>query len=288
MANPLKSYANNKFSQFGEDGIIKRIFEVLPLSQTYWCVEFGAWDGMHLSNTYELVANQNWKGILIEGSPKKFSDLIRTYKNNKRATLINQFISFQGPNTLDKILQQTPIPINFDLLSIDIDGNDYHIWESLKVYQPKVVIIEFNPSIPSDIEFVQQKDFNLNQGNSLRSIIKLGKQKGYELIATTDNNGIFVQKLYFDLFGIPDNNITVLWDTEKPAARVFQLYDGTLVLSERFKLLWHNTYVDPLDLQILPKSMRFYGSSPHKKGIAKMLVRILKFTYLKLRPREKK
>ena len=71
MKNKLKQYAENKHSQFGEDGIIQKVFEVLPDQKEKWCVEFGAWDGKFLSNTHELIANHNWKGVLIEGNKKK-------------------------------------------------------------------------------------------------------------------------------------------------------------------------------------------------------------------------
>ncbi len=278
MTNKLKQYANNKFSQFGEDGIIEKIFEILPEKKEYWCVEFGAWDGKFLSNTYELIAYKNWKGILIEGNSNKFPALISTYKNNNNAILINKLVSIEGINTLDNIFEKTDIPVDFDLLSIDIDGNDYYIWESLKNYQPKVVIIEFNPSIPSDIDFIQEKKFDLNHGNSLLSLIKLGKLKGYELIATTYCNGFFVRKEFFGLFEINDNDITSMWDTEFSAPRIFQLYDGTLVLSKEFKLIWHNKYVNKFDLQALPKSIRIFGDSTNNvKGILKKVLRKIYF-----------
>ena len=275
IPNKLNHYANNKFSQNGEDGIIEKIFNILPKQAEYWCVEFGAWDGKHLSNTYELIANNNWKGILIEGNPKKFPSLIRNYKNNKNAILINKLVSFEGINTLDNIFKETNIPMDFDLLSIDIDGNDYHVWKSLKNYHPKVVIIEFNPSIPSDIEFIQEKNFAVNHGNSLLSLKKLGKIKGYELISTTVCNGIFVRKEFFDLFEISDNSINSLWETEIAAPRIFQLFDGTLVLSEKFKLIWHDKYIKPLDLQILPKFLRTFGDSTNTMGIYKRIRRMI-------------
>jgi hypothetical protein len=63
------------------------------------------------------------------------------------------------------------------LLTIDIDGNDYHIWDSMQKYQPKVVIIEYNPTIPNDIKFIQEANFDVNQGSSLRAKIELGGKK---------------------------------------------------------------------------------------------------------------
>lgn len=277
MKNELHRYANDKFSQNGEDGILEKIFSILP-PRDKWCVEFGAWDGKYLSNTYELIANQNWNGVLIEGNPKKFPDLIATHGRNEKAVLLNKFISFDGPDRLDAILAQTRIPKDFDLLSVDIDGNDYHVWESLTEYRPKLVVIEFNPSIPADIEFVQEKNTEINHGNSLLSLIKLGKQKGYELIATTACNGFFVRKELFDLFRIEDNSIGAMWDSPD-APRVFQLFDGTLVLSHEFNMIWHNQRVGQYDLQIFPKSIRIFSDSKNAKGLLTKIIRKLYFRF---------
>lgn len=262
MTNKLKDYSKNKYSQFGEDGIIERVFDILPTKEEYWCVEFGAWDGKYLSNTYELIAHKGWKGTLIEGNSKKIPDLKNSYSDNENATLINKLVSYEGKDTLDNILKTTSTPSNFDLLSIDIDGNDYHVWESLQDYKPNLVIVEFNPSIPSDIEFIQEKNLNINHGNSLLSLVNLGKKKGYELIATTTVNGFFIRKELFDLFNIKDNSIAALWDTEISAPRIFQLYDGTLALSSKFELIWHRKLVDIFDLQILPKEQRSFSDKP--------------------------
>ena len=268
----------NVSSQFGEDGIIQRIFEILPKQEVYWCVEFGAWDGKFLSNTYELISSHGWSGVLIEGNKSKFPQLQKTYAGNNNVTLINKLVQFEGTDTLDNILAQTKIPADFDLLSIDIDGNDYHVWDSLQKYFPRIVIVEFNPSIPGDVEFVQQKKFSINHGNSLLSMIKLGKSKGYEIIATTACNAFFVKKEYFDLFEIADNSISEIWETEKEAPRVFQLYDGTLVLTEEFTMIWGKDKVDKYDLQKYPRFVRHFGDSTSGKGL-----KVLKKIYYKLR-----
>lgn len=67
MIKNLNSYQKNIYSQFGEDGIIQRIFEILPVTDEKWCVELGAWDGIYLSNTHHLIKNKQWNGVLIEG-----------------------------------------------------------------------------------------------------------------------------------------------------------------------------------------------------------------------------
>jgi hypothetical protein len=264
--NPLSQFSANVTSQFGEDGILKRIFEIMPDSDK-WCVEFGAWDGKFLSNCYNLLANFEWRGVMIEANKTKFKALKKTYENNSNTCLINLFVNFEGKNKLDNLLKKIPIPKNFDLLSIDIDGNDYYIWESLKDYSPKVVVIEFNPTIPSDIEFIQKRDFKINQSSSILSINKLGRAKGYELIGTTECNAIFVKAEYFRLFGIENNDPAVLWDKEIDPPRVFQLFDGTLVLTKEFELWWNGIKVDKYDLQKLPKFYRFFIDSQGIKGV---------------------
>jgi len=198
---------------------------------------------------------------MIEANKNKFLELQNNYQDNSKAYLINRYIEFEGKNRLDSVLKDTPIPKDFDLLSIDIDGNDYYVWESFIEYRPKIVVIEFNPTIPSDIEFIQERNMKINQGSSLLSINILAQSKGYELIGTTNWNAIYVIKEYFELFGIENNNPSVIWDTEDEAPRIFQLFDGTIVLSKEFDLLWSGLKVNKLDLQKLPKQKRVYDDS---------------------------
>ncbi len=152
--NWLLRFSGNVYSQFGEDGIIEKIVSMLPVSG--WCVEFGAWDGKHLSNTHLLLSQKGWSGVLIESDPKKYQDLRATYVGNERVICLNRKVSFDGDDLLDNILESTPAPRELDLLSIDIDGNDYHVWKSVIRYRPKIVVIEFNNTIPNCIEFIRR------------------------------------------------------------------------------------------------------------------------------------
>lgn len=275
--NWLVSYARNIYSQSGEDGVLEEIFKILP-DQNNWCVEFGAWDGKHLSNTYNLIKNKGWYGVLIEGSKKRFGELNNTYKGNTNVIAVNKMVDYEGPTSIDSILGQTAIPIDFDLISIDIDGNDYHIWDSIIIYKPKMVVIEFNNTIPNDIEFIQEKNVKVNQGNSLLSLTKLAKTKDYELICVTDCNAFYVRKEYFPLFQIKDNSVNALF-TGTIAPRVFQLYDGTLVLTDKLTLYWQrNIEVNEKNLQIIPKIFRFLDDGHYPS-----LLYYLKRIYFKLR-----
>lgn len=256
--NNLTKFGKNIYSQFGEDGIIERIFKVVkPTQNDRWCVEFGAWDGIEYSNTRNLIKNKGWCAVLIEPVTRRFKDLEKNNQGNERVILFNRFIRFSGKDSLDNIFSSTPIPKDFDLLSIDIDGNDFHMWESLRKYKPKVVVIEMNPTIPPDIEFVQPKDFRVNQGNSLLSLYKLGKKKGYELVACTETNAFFVLRKYFSLFGLKDNSPEVMMP-KKCLTQFYQLFDGTIVLSGCKRLLWHGIELDDERIQVVPKYLRHF------------------------------
>ena len=251
----FEEYAKDVTSQSGEDGILARIFELIP-NGNKWCCEFGAWDGKKYSNTYQLIANNDWSGVLIEADPSKVVDLRKTYENNDRVVLINAFVEFEGENVLDNLLGKTGIPNDFDLLSIDIDGNDYHVWAALKHYKPKVVIIEFNQSIPNHVEFVQEARPDVCHGNSLLSLTKLAQTKGYELVAVTETNAIYVLSELFALFGLTDNSLSAMRPFSPYTTDIFQMYDGTVVLAGNQTMIWHGVNMPSQKFQIVPRYLR--------------------------------
>ena len=157
-------YKKNTFSQFGEDGIIEEIFKRLSDVSDKRCCEFGAWDGKLLSNTCNLITNHNYEAILIEADKKKFDELNVNFPD-KKIIKINKFVNFSGENSLDNILENNSFNKDFDFLSIDIDGCDYWILESLSKFTPKVICIEFNPSIPNKVEFIQEKNMKIRWKN---------------------------------------------------------------------------------------------------------------------------
>lgn len=81
----LSDYSKKIYSQNGEDGIIDQILKMIPENKkTNWCVEFGAWDGKHLSNTYNLIHNKNYSAVLIEGDQKKHKELVKNFESNQK------------------------------------------------------------------------------------------------------------------------------------------------------------------------------------------------------------
>lgn len=253
----LLDFRADVYSQTGEDGIIGKILELLP-DRDYWCVEFGAWDGVFLSNVRNLIEQAGYSAILIEASKDKYAELVRTYAQYEKVICVNKCVGFSDEDGLDGILKGTPIPRDFDFLSIDVDGNDYHIWQAISEYRSKVVCIEFNPTIPSEVRFVQEPDPSVNQGASLLALVELGKEKGYELISVLPFNAFFVKSEYFGLFEIEDNSPAVLRKTLDYVTFLFSGYDGKIFLRGNGTLPWHRVEIRESRIQRLPAVLRKY------------------------------
>lgn len=193
-ANLIK-YQKNVYSQNGEDGVLEEIFKRLKISDG-WACEFGAWDGKHLSNAFNLVKNKNWKCVMIEADSNKFQDLLKTAEEYTNIVPIHSTVHYsEGKGVkLDETLKQTEIPKNFDLLSIDVDSCDYHIWKSLKNYNPKVVVIEHSGL---DMYIIQREGAvhkkDIDGSTSFHPIKELGDSKNYALLCDTGNM-FFIRK----------------------------------------------------------------------------------------------
>ena len=214
------NYKKDFFSQNGEDGIIEKILEDLNIKENLYVCEFGAWDGKFLSNTFNLVQKRNANALMIEGNESRFDSLLKTSKKYPTIIPVNKFICSTGNNSLDSILDQNKFPIDFDLLSIDIDSNDLEIWENLKKYKPKIVIIEINSSIIPGIKQRHNPVKNHN-GNSFSSTLEVAYQKGYIPIVHTGNLILLKKELLNkinlenDLINNPNNLFIYDWVNKK-------------------------------------------------------------------------
>ena len=193
LSKPFDSYLHNVYSQNGEDGVIAELLQRLArgsVDLSNWCVEYGAWDGKHLSNTFALV-EKGWKAVYIEGDSLKYKDLLATVERYPGIVPVEAFVARESgdPSSLGELLANTPLPKNFDLLSIDIDSYDLETWEGLNSYEPKLVVIEINSSIPPGT--FHRCDENMS-GNSFSSTLEVAHHKGYELVCHTGNM-IFVK-----------------------------------------------------------------------------------------------
>lgn len=258
----LLNHRSNFRSQYGEDGIIQKIFEIIGGPQKKYFVEFGAWDGEYLSNTFNLFKNHEWAGCYIEGGKKKYNALKKKYHSfNKIETICAYVEDGTKKNSLSSLLKKTNTPKNFDLLSIDIDGNDYNVWRDFQNYHPTVVIIEYNQTIPHNIDYIDNEGKSYI-GSSCLSLSKLGKEKGYELICCTESNCFFIKKELYPLFNIKDNSPEKL-QLRKDCFVVLN-YSGELVFSNeeffpnKIKRVVYNRLKKRIKNLIFGKRTHFY------------------------------
>lgn len=183
-------------SQNGEDGVLEAIFDRIGV-RTWWCVEVGAHDGMTNSNTWQFRMKHGWTGVLIEQD----KNLIPKLQENSGDDDIIVHGTVDAVNSLDRILLQTLIPRNFDLLSIDVDGNDQELWRSLKHYKPRVVVIEVDSS----------QEPHMDHKSGIKSAVALAKARGYELALHT-GNAIFVEQRYIKVLNINPEKWSDLFD----------------------------------------------------------------------------
>jgi hypothetical protein len=269
----LADHASDTYSQSGEDGVIAKILSLLPESDR-WCVEFGAWDGIHLSNVRRLILEQGYRAVMIEGSETKYRSLVANYAGNASVHPVHGFVGFGAEDGLDAILSRYEIPKNFDFLSIDIDGNDYHVWNAIHEYRPKVVCVEFNPTVPTEVEFVQAADPRVSQGSSLLSLVELARAKQYELVCVLHVNAFFVDSKYFPRFDIADNGPHALRRDLSAVTWLFSGYDGTVHLAGQRKLPWHGVVIEERKVQALPRPLRRFPDRYTPVHVA--LFRVLK------------
>lgn len=203
------------YAQGTEEAVLLRVFErIEPVSRS--CVEFGAGDGLRNSNTALLLREHGFSGVLIEGSDYRFGRLQEHWGQAEQVRIVKAVVQ---PDDVEAIFAAAGVPEDLDLLSIDIDGNDYWVWRAIERYRPRVVVIEYNPYYEPPRRWVMKYaaehvwDGSTYYGASLESLCALGKTKGYELIGCdhNGNNAFFVQRALFDRFGIEDNSPQTLY-----------------------------------------------------------------------------
>lgn len=251
----LLEHRSDTYSQCGEDGVLRKVRGMLP-DCNGWCVEFGAGNGQTLSNTRALIED-GYGAVLIEPHRPTFTELRNLYADVLGIITLNCYVGWGSEDGLDSILSATPIPEDFDLLCIDIDGNDYHAWAAVERYRPKAVLVEFNPTIPSHVRFVQPADPDVYQGASILSLVELGKAKGYELICVFDWNALFVRADDYPLFGLLTNAPNALRTELGHLTWLYSGYDGQVFLAGQTCLPWHpGTRLNEEDMQPLPRWLR--------------------------------
>ncbi|EDZ62224.1 hypothetical protein SMGD1_0509 [Sulfurimonas gotlandica GD1] len=222
--NSLEDVEFKVYSQWGDDGIIQYLINNIDIPNKIF-IEFGVQNYTE-SNTRFLLQNDNWSGLVMDGS----EEAINYIKNDEihwkyDLTAKKAFITKDNINKL--IIEYTTIK-NIGLLSIDIDGNDYWIWENIECISPRIVICEYNANFGREkaVTIPYKDDFyrtsahfsNLYFGASYKALLLLSEKKGYKFVGcnSNGNNMYFVKKEYSDGF---DNLETRFIDSKFKEAR---------------------------------------------------------------------
>ncbi|KKP40258.1 MAG: hypothetical protein UR30_C0005G0039 [Candidatus Peregrinibacteria bacterium GW2011_GWC2_33_13] len=219
----INDYEFKVFSQWGEDGIIQYLINKIPIKNKIF-VEFGV-ENYKESNTRFLLQNNNWSGLVIDGSEQnikqiKSEDIYWRYNLKAEHSFITR-------DNINEIILNSGIKGDIGILSIDIDGNDYWVWESINVVSPAIVICEYNSLFGSSDKIVipYKENFERNKehysmlyfGASISAFNFLAEKKGYSLVGSNlaGNNLFFVRN---DLV----NNLKVLTPQEAYQKSMFR------------------------------------------------------------------
>lgn len=205
----LNRHEAQVFSQNGEDGVIAEIFGRIGVVDRVF-VELGAGNGMENNTTYLLF--QGWSGFWFDGEESNVQAIRKSFEQAARKNRLAVAREFFTAERAAEILSQHRVPREFDLLSLDIDRNTSWIWRNLGEFRPRVVVIEYNASIPPQDEWEiaycadATWDGTLYFGAGLRSLQKIGEKLGYVLVGCelSGTNAFFVRKdLASDKFSAP-------------------------------------------------------------------------------------
>ena len=199
----IKNVGFRNFSQFDEDGILLYIFSIIG-AQNKTFIDIGSSDGIN-SNCANFAINHGWHGLFIDGNDKTINFGKKFYQQHPDTNLYPpKFIcSFVQKENINQIIKKANFNREIDLLSIDIDGNDYWIWKALDCVSPMVVIIETNIEfgtqsivVPYDKNHIYPGKHPQYIGASVKAMIKLAHKKGYRLVATNlyGFNTIYIKK----------------------------------------------------------------------------------------------
>jgi len=140
----LSKFERSVYSQGGEDGVLEKVFELIEPTSRF-AIEFGCADGVTGSNVRHLITNLGWSGLLMDGDTKALEKARKAYEGFPKAKIVEAWVY---PGNVETLFEKNGVPRDLDLLVIDIDSNDYYVWQAVHDYRPKVVLIEFNAGFP--------------------------------------------------------------------------------------------------------------------------------------------
>lgn len=179
----LERHGFRSFSQNDEDGILQEIFRRIGAANRTF-VEFGVQDGLQ-TNT-RLLLYQGWRGLWIEADRAAYARMLHAFDAEVAARQLQVLNTFVTAESISGLIDSARLG-ELDLLSIDIDGNDYWIWDAIQ-FKPRVVVIEYNAKFRPPTKWIMQYNpehrwnYSDYHGASLESLNALARQKGYSLV----------------------------------------------------------------------------------------------------------
>ena len=183
----LTQFELRVFSQNGEDGVLAEILRRIGVGEQRYFVEFGVESGRE-GNCVYLADIAGWRGLFMDGDERFFTALQQKYRASELVHTTNAMVM---PENVQELFAAAEVPSEPDVLSIDVDGTDYWIWEAIKDYRPRVVVVEYNSALDPRRRLVQPADYEVGWdgtdyfGASLAAMRSLGERKGYRLVQPT-------------------------------------------------------------------------------------------------------
>jgi hypothetical protein len=232
----LRDHEFKVYSQWGEDGIIQFLLRHVRIARKIF-VEFGV-ESYVEANTRFLLVNDNWSGLVLDGSEKNITAIRRDpiyWQRNLKATQ-----AFVTRENINELLQTNGVTGEIGILSVDIDGNDYWVWEAITAVNPAIVILEYNGrfspersvTVPYDPAFQRSKAHHshIYYGASLGALTKLSAAKGYALVGSNSigSNAFYVRR---DLLAAPLREVTAAEVWTRPQFRETRNETGGLTFA---------------------------------------------------------
>ncbi len=205
----ITPYGFTGYSQTDEDGILEEIFRRIGTTNKTF-IDFGCDTGIENNTTYLLLSG--WSGLWMDAEKEKVQIVRRDFAEYLQSGQLKLKQAFVTRENINSLIREASLPREIDLLSIDIDGNDYWIWDAIDVVSPRVAVLEYNATFRPPVAIVQRydpnyrPDFSNYYGASLKALEILGRKKGYSLVGCSFSgvNAFFVRgDLVDDHFSAP-------------------------------------------------------------------------------------
>lgn len=193
-AGPWSDAGFRVFSQNEEDGLLIYVFALVGTTSKY-LVDIGCRSALG-SNSANLLLNHGWQGLLVDADRDAVAELRHFYRLHPDTWMLPPTVLYERvtPTNVNDLVRSGDPPDEIDLLSLDIDGIDYWVWDALDIVRPRVIVVEAQViwdadravTVPNDRGFepIYRDGFAIYSGASVAAFDRLAERKGYALVGT--------------------------------------------------------------------------------------------------------